>query len=450
MNVIRPNFRLMSAVQRLGFFPPVGARTIWVHGEDSRDFDAVDELLGALRDRYPRLQLALTSNREQTRVRLGDRYPNALVLPTPFAVGVRRFFKRLNPRVVLLLGSPDPLAAPVVKRAEQRGIALVAIRTAPSDIGIDRMTELAAVERFLVRSDAEREELLRAGARNDRIAVIGATAAIRLPTDPILEELAPLLRRDLKALRHSRDGGWLSRTMDLVNSRAGQWLLAWRSTRIADLEELRRRLGDPETILCLGNGPSSEDSRLREIHFDVLFRVNWQWLRRGLLTEPDVVFTGDQQTVKNLRSPIFGIQTTETETRLLLTRILSPTAPRLEYVTLERLPLFLNEGRWDAKPTNGAAMLALAAALQPKRLIISGIDLFQHPAGSYPGDEQTVNAYTPRHDRDVEVQIIETALDGFRGEITILSEPLRLHLERRKSSQHETVPEDLPNVRASS
>ena len=48
---------------------------------------------------------------------------------------------------------------------------------------------------------------------------------------------------------------------------------------LTDWAALNDRLGRPTTILCLGNGPSSEDPRIPPEH-DCLFRVNWVWRKR--------------------------------------------------------------------------------------------------------------------------------------------------------------------------
>src|SRR5262245_43792382 len=58
-------------------------------------------------------------------------------------------------------------------------------------------------------------------------------------------------------------------------------------------EDLRRRLGQPKSILCLGNGPSSEDAGIDRAGYDCLFRVNWIWQGHTRHSNPDVVFTAD-------------------------------------------------------------------------------------------------------------------------------------------------------------
>ena len=61
---------------------------------------------------------------------------------------------------------------------------------------------------------------------------------------------------------------------------------------IFDLEDLRARLDSPTSILCLGNGPSSEGPQIPK-DCDSLFRVNWIWHDRKFLANPNLVFTGD-------------------------------------------------------------------------------------------------------------------------------------------------------------
>ena len=202
-------------------------------------------------------------------------------------------------------------------------------------------------------------------------------------------------------------------------------VLAWKVERIDTLEELRRRLDNPQTILCLGNGPSSEGPQVEEQAYDCLFRVKHAWMQRGFLTDPDVVFTGSKASVSALRVPILCLQTVRSEARLLVTRFLLPWSGRICYATAERFGLFLYGPAWrDARPTNGTAMIATAVALQPARLVISGIDLFSHPDGAYPGDNRTPPAYSPGHEAETEARLLVEALSQYRGELVILSDAL--------------------------
>jgi hypothetical protein len=78
-------------------------------------------------------------------------------------------------------------------------------------------------------------------------------------------------------------------------------------------------------------------------------------------------------------------------------------------------------------------MIAVAVALKPQRLIVAGIDLFQHPDGTYPGDRSTPNAFSPAHDRDAELSFILGLLNDFQGEIYIVGDILKTAYNRSKS-----------------
>lgn len=208
----------------------------------------------------------------------------------------------------------------------------------------------------------------------------------------------------------------------------GQLVLAARSRRLPTLDALHDHLGRPDTILCLGNGPSSEDASLAHVAHDCLFRVNWRWLERGRFRHPDVVFTGDRESLRRCPPCLFGFRTIAEEVSVLLHTFGDRRRGRASYFTIERLPLWVNRD-WPARPTNGAVMVAVAAALQPRCLVIAGIDLFGHPAGRYPG-APAANHYAPMHDRDVELAILRESLDRFPGEVRIVSPVLRDALAR--------------------
>ncbi|MGE3805389.1 MAG: 3-deoxy-D-manno-octulosonic acid transferase, partial [Gemmataceae bacterium] len=211
-------------------------------------------------------------------------------------------------------------------------------------------------------------------------------------------------------------------------TRLGQWLLTAQGRRFTSWPDIRARLGKPQSLLCLGNGPSSEDPRIGNWKFDRLFRVNARWRGRGFLAAPDVVFTGDYRALYECSDCLFGFRTVGEETLMLLRQRFRPWR-RMEYFTYERLGRELDEDRWGARPSNGVVMVAAAVALQPERLIIAGIDLFQHPAGCYPGNTDIPNRYHPAHDRAVEVAILRQLLASYDGELIVIGAPLSRALE---------------------
>lgn len=197
--------------------------------------------------------------------------------------------------------------------------------------------------------------------------------------------------------------------------------------RIPDLDALRQRLGNPETILCLGNGPSSEDPAVFEVQYDVLFRVNHLWQQRGRLVHPDVVFVGTPDTLKKVRPCIYGFSSVRKEYGMLLRNLWTSGPEPIEYCTVERLCGFQEYSRTD-KLSNGTLMIMVAAALRPKRLIIGGIDLYRHPDGRYPGDFHASNNYAPVHDRNTELDVITATLRDFPNELVIIGDVLRQSL----------------------
>jgi hypothetical protein len=144
-----------------------------------------------------------------------------------------------------------------------------------------------------------------------------------------------------------------------------------------------------------------------------------------------MVFTGSKRTIEELADiGLFGFHTIVSEQEIL--RRCTFLGRRFAYATAERLGTvdFARYGIYA--PTNGAVMLATAVRLRPQRLVVAGIDLFSHPAGSYPGDSTTPNAYTVRHDRDTELAFILDLLESFQGELVIVSEVLEREWQARQ------------------
>ena len=248
--------------------------------------------------------------------------------------------------------------------------------------------------------------------------------------------IGELLGRDLKAKRESsRFGGTIANSL-LAASRTERWrgFLAWRISRYGSAAELAARLKAPNTIMCLGNGPSCEDPSVLEMPHDALFRVNHSWQSRNVLTDPDVVFTGGTRSMTAVADAIFGVQSDEAERRIIAARAFDPRLPATQFFNVGDISDRLWSFPWGSlRPTNGAAMIAAATALEPQRLIVAGIDLFQHPDGSYPGDRTTPNAFSPAHDRDAELTFILGLLNDFPGDVVIVGDTLKSAYNRSKS-----------------
>ena len=195
---------------------------------------------------------------------------------------------------------------------------------------------------------------------------------------------------------------------------------------ITSWDELRSRLGEPKTLLCLGNGPSSEGSNVDGVGFDCLFRVNWIWNDRSVHRDPDVVFTADLDAPSGPSVPIICFPTRGDANRILASYVRPPRVDvRAQYLVFPEFASPFSDRTWSHRPTNGALMVAAAVLLRPSRVIIAGIDLYLHPDGKYPGATDEPNRYDDIHHRDVDLAFIRAALDQFDGDATILSEQLR-------------------------
>lgn len=192
--------------------------------------------------------------------------------------------------------------------------------------------------------------------------------------------------------------------------------------------QIGRDLDHPRSILCLGNGPSSEDPALAGRGFDAVFRVNWVWHGRTHFLQPAIVFTADPELPPPSFQGMIAFPTRADANRLLGIYRRGDCLPRAGYCVMEELASSLSARDWPLRPTNGALMIAAAAQLQPARLAIAGIDLYQHPAGKYPGETVEANDYDAIHSRDNDVDAIKLALADYTGELTIIGDQLRAAL----------------------
>ncbi|NIA71505.1 hypothetical protein HBA54_23215 [Pelagibius litoralis] len=433
---------------RCGRVRGLGERSFWIIGRKQQDFESAGDLVEGLMAKYQRLDIVFSAPELTVRQWLRSRFPKALVLPPPLASRyvANRFLINLNVRALMFVGDLAPGDRFILRAANRRAAPAAIVQATVPDItsqarAVPAASALGAVaerlEHHFVTTSAAQDCLVEAGIPIERISRLESAPLARSAT--FMTVIAHLLTQDLKLIR-SRERPIRRRLESLAlwcmaQPRLRQ-LLAARVERIGSVAELRKTLGNPQVLLCLGNGPSSEAPEVADVKHDCLFRVNHVWLSRGFLTGPDMVFTGAKVTLSLVKGPIFGLQSVKSEARLLVTRLLRPRFRRVRYATIERFGLYLSESRWQGiRPTNGAAMLATAVALQPPRLVISGIDLFSHPAGTYPGDTATPNAYSPGHEAESELALLLEALSRYEGELTILSPALKARWDEHRATR---------------
>ena len=409
--------------------PTLSERTLWVIGSTAAAFASVGEILRSVTDQYPRISVIYTARDPVLVPWLRTHVPGALLVsrPSTLALVTRRAVRRLNPRLVLLLDGIAPFDAAVLRAARRRQIPIALFATEGTSLTATSPALLDLVERFVALDEMGAKALNAVASVRPRVTVSlegDRSRAITAAADALL----PLLRRDLKVLR-SEQRRWGRKAERLAVAAVD---LSWtrpianaRAERIATVEDLAAHLRHPRTILCLGNGPSSEDPRLRGIAYDTLLRVNHLWQERGFLADPDVVFTGSTDTVRRMKRAIVAASTIQHEGRILLTGFTRRSFRRFRFFTVERLQVLTPQPWWgSAIPTNGILMLATAVALRPERIIVAGMDLFRHQSGAYPGDARTANAYTSRHDADVEERLLLETLGAHGGHVEIIGDVL--------------------------
>jgi hypothetical protein len=439
------HYSLDSLRTRSGVYLYQARRSIWIHAAKPEDFEAARPILRWFRDTVSADRFVLTSNNRPTNEWLMARFPSDHVMAPPWNLRpfVDRFFRQLNPLMILCIREGNSVGSVALDYARTLGIPLVVI-----DVAAPLPPHLTASAALLcVRSSEIAERLKAIGVVASRINVTGElcccddTPSTR-PADQSARLTIQALEPFVAAFPEPTKSWKMNpvrrnfRLHQFAQTRLGRAIAKNRSTRRLDSwEDLRSQLRNPKTILCLGNGPSSEDPRLFDIKYDALFRVNFRWLDRGVFTRPDMVFVGSPFTTSRVSSCVFGFRTIAWESEMMLRHLLLDLSlRRLVHFTYERVSPFLNDGAWSCAPTNGALMVATAVGLRPQRLILAGIDLFSDTRGRYPGDTVGENDYPQMHSRNVDVDVIARALADYRGETVIMNNVLRNELSARVHS----------------
>ena len=419
---------LSTLLARFGFGIWARAPSFIFLGESQAAFDAVAPVLERLARGEQRVNCFLSAADATLRLWLEQRFPAFMAVPPPLDFGYAgaAYLRRLKVRTIILLEREAVLSPAYATNLKKHAIPLVLL-SGRGAAHLEPAAQSGYAPELLVAVDRAADEEARG---NGRMRHFQSETGLMDPSSAseVLDLLMPLAGRNLKWANRSdrRIRRWFARRLfhALENSYLSARLRPYVH-RFDAIEALTERLGNPQTILCLGNGPSSEDPRLNDVAYDAVFRVNHSWMERSLFTKADVVFTGGQTTMLAVKSAILGLQDTVGEKAMLMTRGPGMLMAPIQYFVMNRLGSFLTDFDWDRhRPTNGAAMIAMAMALKPKRLVIAGVDLFQHPAGIYPGDKSTPNAYTPAHTLDKELAFMFLHLDRFAGEVEIIGDVL--------------------------
>ncbi|MGI9510993.1 MAG: hypothetical protein ACR2QJ_16755 [Geminicoccaceae bacterium] len=436
-----------------GFIESRRGRSVVTLARDPGAIQAIGEFLRLVRQRYPRNHMVFFAKDAGERRQLEERFPGDRILGHPTSSGYAhgRVICNLRTQLLMIVGIPDTDLARWIDQALRAGTSIVMVESADAALwretvlGRLRPEWLQKITLFVMKDSATARALEAAGVKPDRMHMHDpAAGSPQQHADQLIDRLVPALSAKKRPRKYWNILSRFSITAinKLIPENAfGQWLVARQYSFIDNLPALADYLGHPKTIMCLGNGPSSEAPELGTTAHDSLFRVNHRWQDRGLLTEPDMVFTGKKITIAAVGPKVlYGILNVAAKQRLAFQCL--TLRKRLLFTVAESLGIIDMTDFSGFRPTNGAIMLATAVALAPERLIIAGIDLFSHPDGSYPGDDGTPNAYTIGHDRNTELHFILETLDRYDGELIIHGEVLADHWQRHKTNlDHQTLPQ---------
>ena len=304
---------LSTWLERLGWTERSPERSVWLIGDDA---GAAARLAGALRLKAPRIAIPVTGP--------GANGPR----PAPVRPALYLTLRRLRARAVVVIGDRPPLSR--VALAAAGGMGAVPLQWSGH------------------------------GAPPDDL-VIALAEAVR--ANPRARRLAPWARRlGERTLSRGLPGG-----IDRLRLR-----------KLNTVDAVSDLLGHPRTILCLGNGPSAEtqEASAAARRADAVFRVNYRWRGRSAVQRADAVFSGTPEAAARVPKALFIARDHEGAVRLALERLWRGGFRATRFAVLEEIvPGAFNRFQVPVRPSNGAAMLALAAALNPERLTVAGVDL---------------------------------------------------------------------------
>src|SRR6185295_12371825 len=156
---------------------PDGVRgALWLHAVSVGEVGVAATLARALPQTTPLLVTTVTpTGQERARAAFAGRAEVAY-LPFDLGFAVRRFFRRHEPRALVLVeGDYWPL---VLREARRRGLPIAVVNGRVGDRGFRRLRRLlrplfSGVERFGVQAGQDRDRLAALGLDSGRIAVTG-------------------------------------------------------------------------------------------------------------------------------------------------------------------------------------------------------------------------------------------------------------------------------------
>ena len=221
-------------------------------------------------------------------------------------------------------------------------------------------------------------------------------------------------------------------------------------------------LGNPKSILCIANGPSCAEIDPESLDFDCVLRVNPISSSRLSFLEnvqPDLIMMSripknfsiisNILSKKDMKHPIIlvrGRKGVEAANKHINHGFYD--AQLLDFWHNNEITRFYSHvwrNRLSRKryiTTNGAMMVAIAAALNPQKITITGLDLYSHSSGDYSNKEYSklydgsvldLWAKTGGHAIIQDIYVILRALKReYKGEVIAIGDPLNYLLNHPK------------------
>lgn len=173
--------------ERMGEATLTGGCHAWIHGASLGEANAVLPLVRELEPFQPRARLVLTATTRTGRVRLAGAGHPARIAPVDTPQAVRRFFSGIQPQRLLIVETE--LWPHWLMRARSEGIPVAIVSARLSARSLRRYRLLGRPLRQLVeglggvlcQSEADAARWREAGARPERVAVVGNLKTDALP-----------------------------------------------------------------------------------------------------------------------------------------------------------------------------------------------------------------------------------------------------------------------------
>lgn len=166
--------------ERLGNYPRLSGRILWIHAASVGEVNAVSSLINRFREECPRFTLFITTFTRTGKLRARQVYGDSVFYaPIDFPFCVRKTLSRIQPEALILVESELWPNLITIARSKGYPIFLVNGRVSPKSLRRHKafngfmVPVLNSFNHFMMQSEEHAERLKMLGADGGRISVIG-------------------------------------------------------------------------------------------------------------------------------------------------------------------------------------------------------------------------------------------------------------------------------------